>query len=117
MCDGSDPILLDDLESDAPDGFTNLHIWCTTPPMDMDVVGYTREGHLRRGFAALVDLFPLLEVSIQIPDGFTPEPAVSEALPAGVQSCDVDPGRDGCGHIPDFGHVNCHYANLLALQP
>ena len=78
--------------------------------------GYTPEGHLKgEGFAALVDMFPLLEVTIQFPDGFTPEPADPEILPAGVQTCDVDPGR--CGHAPDFGHVNCHYANLLAVQP
>lgn len=120
MCDGTDPIPLEDLDpdSDTPAGFINLHIWCTTPPMDMDLHGLTPDGHLRRGFAALVDLFPQLEVTIQFPDGFTPAPADQEILPDGVQKCDVDPGREGCvSRIPEFGHVNCHYANVLAVQP
>jgi hypothetical protein len=109
---GDTYIDLDDLPSDTPVGITNLHIWCTTPPMDMDGHGHTPDGHLRRGFAALVDLFPLLETTIQIPDGFTPV-AAPESRPYGVECCDVDPGRDGCAH---FGHVNCHYANLLAVE-
>jgi len=114
MLDGTSPIPLDDLESDAPYGFTNLHIWCTTPPMDLSHHGHTPDGHLRKGFAALIDMFPLLEVTTQFPDGFTPKPADSEPLPAGVQFCDVDPGREGC--IFRFGHLNCHYANVFAVQ-
>jgi hypothetical protein len=116
MDDGSSQIPLDDLPSDAPAGFTNLHIWCTTPPMDMGDMGYTPDGHLRRGFSALVDMYPLLEVTIQFPDGFTPEVG-PETLPPGVQTCDVDPARAGCGLSPRIGHVNCHYANILAVQP
>jgi hypothetical protein len=77
--------------------------------MDMDEHGYTAEGHLRRGFHSLVDMFPLIEIGIEIPDGFTPE-AVPDPLPPGVTACDVDPARKGCPH---FGHVNCHYANVL----
>ena len=120
MSDGSGEIPLDDLASDAPDGYTNLHIWCTTPPMAPDYpMHMTADGHLRRGFAALVDLFPALEVTIEFPDGFTPAPADQEPLPAGVGRCDVDPSRAGCksGLVPMIGHVNCHYANLLAVQP
>ena len=71
--------------------------------------GYIADGHLRRGFAALIDMFPRIKVTIEFPDGFTPE-AVKDNLPPGVVCCDVDPGRDGCTH---FGHVNCHYANVL----
>lgn len=108
---------VDDLEADhdTPLGFTNLHIWCTTPPMDMDLHGRTKDGHLRRGFAALVDMFPTLEVTIQFPDGFTPAAPKSEALPQGMQRCDVDPGRESC-RSPEIGHVNCHYANIMAVQ-
>ena len=105
---------LDDLPSDAPPGYTNLHIWCTTPPMDASGHGYTPEGHLRRGFAALIDMLPGIEITIQFPDGFTPAPADSESHPQGVSWCDVDPGRDEC--IPDIGHVNCHYANVLVEE-
>jgi hypothetical protein len=98
------------------DRVTNFHIWCTTPPMDMKKDGYTAEGHLRRGFASLVDMFPRIEVTIEFPDGFTPK-AVSDQAPLGVSSVDVDPTRDRepgrNGISPYFGHVNCHYANIL----
>jgi len=102
---GGEPIDLTNPTGDV----INVHIWCTTPPMDMDTHGSTRAGHLRKGFAALVDMFPTHEITLQIPDGFTPA-ADTEALPDGVGKCDVDPGRAGCAH---FGEVNCGYANIM----
>jgi len=112
-CDGKDPIRLDHLRRDAdtPHGVTNIHVWCTTPPMDM---AHASDGHLRRAFPALVDIFPGLEVTIQIPDGFTPAAAEIEERPYGVTLCDVDPSRKECAS--HFGHVNCHYANLFAVE-
>ena len=86
----------------------NVHIWCTIDPDDMSLHGMSPDGHIRRAFAALVDLFPTLEVTLQIPDKFSPTPC-DEVRPPGVTRCDVDPGRKDCKKV-DFGKVNCHYS-------
>ncbi len=92
----------------------NLHIWCTLNPDDLTMAGMTHEGHIRRAFSDLVNLIPALEVTLQIPDNFSPT-ACEENYPPGVTRCDVDPGRENCSR-PEFGKVNCHHANLI-FQP
>lgn len=111
-------INLDQLKSDASDGYTNAHIWCTLPPNMPDTPSMpSEEGHLRRGFAALIDLFPTLEITIEIPDEYSPAADRPEVLPPGVISCDVDPGRPKCTAATIvYGHVNCHYANIMTVS-
>jgi hypothetical protein len=122
----ANPIDLDCLVSDAPDGYTNVHIWCTLPPMlvaEFAEQNFTPTGHLRRGFASLIDLFSTVEVTIEIPDGFTPEQA-PEVRPLGVCCLDVDPARQNCDEeaikiASDprlmYGHVNCQYSNIITV--
>jgi hypothetical protein len=111
--DLSDPIVFGVSSNNANVVMLNAHIWCTLAPGSMQQPGSSHvkgDGHLRRAFSALVDLFPDLELTIQFPDGFSPTQA-DESRPLGVSFCDVDPGRKGCS--TPFGKVNCHYANLV----
>jgi hypothetical protein len=112
--DGSVGIDLSDLLPNPGTSIVNLHVWCTINPADMTMCGMTHEGHIRKAFASLVDLVPSLEVTLQIPDRFSPA-ACEEDYPAGVGRCDVDPGRKNCSRL-EFGKINCHYANLI-FQP
>jgi hypothetical protein len=109
--DGGKGIDLGSLTPQSGTGITNVHIWCTINPDDMSMSGMTPEGHIRRAFAALVDLVPALETTLQIPDGFSPS-ASNDDYPPGVGPCDVDPGSNGCVGLL-FGKVNCHYSNLM----
>jgi hypothetical protein len=106
--DGGAPIDLGNIDPNPCGQIVNVHIWCTTDPNNMAMDDMTPEGHIRKAFAALVDMFPH-EITIGIPDGFTPTEC-KEDLPDGVLPCDVDPGREGCGK---FGKVNCHYSMLM----
>ena len=112
--DGGVGIDLSPLTSQPGTSIVNLHIWCTINPDDMTMAGMTHEGHIRKAFAALVDLVPPLELTLQIPDRFAPT-ACDETYPPGVGPCDVEPGRKGCSLLA-FGKVNCQHANLI-LQP
>jgi len=109
--DGGVGIDLSSLTPQPGTSIVNLHIWCTINPADMAMSGMTPEGHIRKAFAALVDLIPTVETTLQIPDRFSPA-ACAESHPPGVGPCDVDPGRPGCIAIA-FGKVNCHYSNLI----
>jgi hypothetical protein len=113
--DGGVGIDLSYLSPNPGTNIVNLHLWCTINPEDMAMSGMTNEGHIRAAFAALMDLVPPLETTLQIPDRFAPT-ACAENYPPGVGRCDVDPGRDGCSLI-QFGKVNCHYANLIFQPP
>lgn len=103
--DGSHSIDLSHLKPNPDDDSVNVHIWCTINPLDMSL----HEGHIRKAFAALIDMFPH-EVTLEIPDGFTPQACEDANIP-GVTRCDVDPGREKCPGR--FGKVNCHYAMLM----
>jgi hypothetical protein len=107
--DGSVPIDLGYIDPNPGGESVNVHIWCTTDPEDMAMAGMTPEGHIRKAFAALLDMFPH-EITIEIPDGFSPT-ACDENLPEGVTRCDVDPGRPNCPGR--FGKVNCHYSMVM----
>jgi hypothetical protein len=113
--DGGIGIDLSYLTPQPGTSIVNLHIWCTINPDDMAMSGMTHEGHIRKAFAALVDLVPPLEATLQIPDRFAPI-ACDETYPPGVGRCDVDPGRKGCTLI-EFGKVNCQYTNLIFQPP
>ena len=113
--DGGVGIDLSHLTPQPGTSTVNLHIWCTTDPDDIAMSGMTHEGHIRKAFAALVELVPPLEATLQIPNRFAPT-ACDENYPPGVGRCDVDPGRKGCSHV-EFGKVNCQYTNLIFQPP
>ena len=91
--DGGIGIDLSYLTPQPGTSIVNLHIWCTINPDDMAMSGMTHEGHIRKAFAALVDLVPPLEATLQIPDRFAPIACDEKTYPPGVGRCDVDHGR------------------------
>jgi hypothetical protein len=117
---GDSVIDLSQLPETCVPGITNVHIWCTlqNDPNGMSPAnGMSPEGHLRRAFAALVDCFPELELTIEIPDRFAPTAVDAEDLPPGVGPCDVDPDRKSCAKKMElallFGKTNCHYSSVM----
>ena len=117
---GDSAIDLSDLPEGKP-GITNVHIWCTR---EKNLMAMGEDAHIRRAFHSLVDVYPSLELTIEIPDRFEPVRG-PEVLPPGVCSCDVDPGRPGCPGVPRseafdggeatllFGKSNCHYSTVM----
>jgi hypothetical protein len=116
------PISCPPQNSTDPDT-VNFHLFCTKPPMkmgQMKSMGMTPEGHIRRTFAALVDMFGGLELVLNFPNQFhpaIPERACAPPPPVGAGPEDLDPGKtsDPCkgGFSPFFGHVNCEYTDLI----
>lgn len=98
--------------SHAPDTL-NFHVFCSKDPSMLGNKCMTEEGHTRRMFASLVDMFGGLELALNFPDGFHPARPPKEDLPTGVTEDDVDPGRPKGPFNPFFGHVNCGSGNII----
>jgi len=57
-----------------------------------------------------VDMFDELPLTLQIPDGFTPQ-QISFPLPKGVKMGDIE--GDSGQYSALYGHANCHSATFV----
>jgi len=89
--------------------YANLHILAGLDPVEMSETD-DHAPHARRAFASLVDLFDELPLTLQIPDGFTPQ-SVPVPLPKGVKKGDI--GVDEGPRSLHYGHANCHSATFV----
>jgi hypothetical protein len=88
--------------------YANLHIMGGLDP-EVKMLGMDDHApHARRAFASLVDMFDELPITLEIPDGFTPQ-RLSYTPPAGVKVGDIE--KSGIGVL--YGHANCHSATFV----
>lgn len=90
--------------------YANLHIMAGLDPAKMSNMGADHAPHARRAFASLVDMFDELPLTLQIPDGFTPQ-QISFPLPKGVKMGDIE--GDSGQYSALYGHANCHSATFV----
>lgn len=91
--------------------YANLHIMAgldpaANSPLAMD----DHAPHGRRAFASLVDMFDELPLTLQIPDGFTPQKLPYNA-PTGVKTGDIE--KNGSQPTVLYGHANCQSATFV----
>jgi hypothetical protein len=115
---GRQPIDFSNLPANPGGQSVNIHIWCTIKPDDMAMSGMTPEGHVRKTFSGLMNLFPH-EVCIEVPNRFSPNRCPDPPYPEGVTATDIDPANanpapnDCSGMSLLVGKVNCHYSMLI----
>jgi hypothetical protein len=90
--------------------YANLHIMGGLDPAKEDMKMEDHAPHARRAFAALVDMFDELPLTLEIPDGFAPQ-KLSYKLPSGVTAGDIEKNLSRPTLL--YGHANCHSATFV----